>query len=295
MKKKITSVLVVMAISMMILAGCTVSASPETQKSESAGTSKQTEPANPWTESDEQGVLAATGFDLTAPDGAAAVSYSYMADGALAQMTYELDGAKWTYRMQMTDALTDISGMELQWSETTNCSVAGREAVYYGDTADDASESAQLVNWYDAATGVTCSLSATGKALSSAEMLTYAESLYVPLQGETTGDSDAEADSEQDDDFLGEHKRSSDESVLTISENEDGTFAVSLNITHLCNLENGVGTLEDHKMTFEVEDPSGNKLTGVIYRDEDDSLTVKITDSTWAFLPNDEVLDGFGK
>lgn len=46
-------------------------------------------------------------------------------------------------------------------------------------------------------------------------------------------------------------------------------------------------------MTFEVEDPNKNKLSGTIYRDSDDSLTVKITDSTWELLPSDEVLDGF--
>ncbi len=297
MKKKIISVLMVMTISMMILSGCSSSAGQGTQSGESATPSEQEELANPWTESDEQGVTAATGFDMVAPDGATDVSYSYMAEGAMAQMTYELDGVKWVYRMQMTDALTDISGMEYQWTEKSECSVAGRDATYYGYTATDkdAAESVQLVNWYDAVTGVTCSLSATGKTLSNTEMLAYAESLYAPLQGDVSGDPDVDQESELNDFFLGEHKRSSDDSVLTISANEDGTFAVNLNITRLCTLENAVATFEDHKMTFEADDPSGNKLSGVIYRDSDDSLTVKITDSTWDFLPNDEVLDGFGK
>ena len=95
--------------------------------------------------------------------------------------------------------------------------------------------------------------------------------------------------------FLGEHRRSSDESVLTISENEDGTFNVDLSITRLCYLENGVGTFEDHKMTFTVTDPNENEMSGVIYRGSDDSLTVQITDSTWELLPTGEILDGFGK
>ncbi len=296
MKKKLISVLTAVTLLVMLLAGCGSSAGQETP-STAAPTEQTTELANPWTESDEQGVAAATGFDMVAPDGAADVSYSYMADGAMAQMTYKLDGARWIYRIQMTDVLTDISGMEYEWLEETDCSVAGREAVYYGYTAVDrnAAASVQLVNWYDIVTGVTYSLSASGKELGNTEMLAYAESLYAPLQGDATDDSDADRANELNDYFLGEHKRSSDESVLTISENEDGTFDVNLSITRLCVLENGVGTFEDHKMTFEVEDPSGNKMSGVIYRDSDNSLTVKITDSTWELLPNDEVLDGFGK
>ncbi len=295
MRKNIISVLAIMTVSAVTLAGCSFSVRINTQSSESTASSEQAGLANPWTKSDEQGVAKATGFDMVAPDGAADVSYSYMADGAMAQMTYELDGAKWIYRMQMTDALTDISGMEYQWIEKTDCSVSGRDAIYYGYTAadNDATKIVQVVNWYDVVTGVTYSLSATGKEFGDTEMLTYAENLYVPLQGDASDDSNADRESELSDYFLGEHKRSSDDSTLTISENEDGTFDVSLIITRLCNLENGVGTFEDHEMTFEVEDPNKNKLTGMIYRDSDDSLTVKITDSTWELLPNDEVLDGF--
>ena len=48
-------------------------------------------------------------------------------------------------------------------------------------------------------------------------------------------------------------------------------------------------------MSFEIDDPNGNKMSGVIYRDSDDTLTVKITDSTWTYLKNGDVLEGFGK
>ena len=292
MKKKVVLALSLAVISAMLLIGCGTS----TNQEESTDDQNQ-QIANPWTTSDEQGVAEATGFDMIAPEGATDVAYSYMSDGALAQMTYTLDDANWTYRIQMADELTDISGMQYKWMTGTDGTVSGRTAVYYSYVAasNESTDVVQLVNWYDAVPGVTYSLSATGKELSDAEMQTYAEALFVPLQGEATDDPEADRANELNNYFLGEHKRSSDESVLTISENEDGIFDVDLSITRLCSLENGVGTFEDHKMTFTVEDPSENEMTGVIYLDSDNSLTVRITDSTWELLPTDEVLEGFGK
>lgn len=291
-KKTIFLVLSLTVISAMLLAGC----SSKPDQGSSTDDQKQ-EIANPWTGSDEQGVAEATGFDLAAPDGATDIAYSYMAEGAMAQMTYALDGANWTYRIQAADELTDISGMAYEWTEETAGSVAGREAGYctYATSGSKTTGTVRLVNWYDAVTGVTYSLSATGKDLSDAEMQAYAESLYVPLQGDATDDSDADRESELNDYFLGEHKRSYDESVLTISENEDGTFCINLSITRLCDLENGVGTFADHNMTFVVQDPSENEMSGVIYRGSDNDLIVQITDSTWELLPTGETLDGFGK
>ncbi len=289
MKKKIVLLLSLSLSAAMMLSGCGSNADQ--------GDSIEEEIANPWTTSDEQGVAEATGFDMIAPEGATDVSYSYMADDATAQMSYKLDDANWNYRIQTADELTDISGMEYQWLDKTECTVAGLEALYcgYNLTTSDSTEIVHVLNWYDALTGVTYSLSATDKEMSQEEMLAYAESLYVPLQGEATADSDADRERELNDYFLGEHTRSYDESVLSISANEDGTFNINLSITRLCTLENGVGTFADHKMTFTVTDPSENEMSGVIYLDSDNSLIVEITDSTWSLLPSGEILDGFGK
>ncbi len=271
-------------------------AAQETTESEGAGEDSTVEIANPWTESDEEGVAKATGFVMTPPDGAENVSYSYMEEGGLAQMSYELDGKKWTYRMQMTDGLTDISGIYMDW-EGEEGNVSGREAMYYGkcDLNDENVEDVQLVNWYDAVTGVTYSLSATATDLNGMDIQAYAEALYVPLQQDATDDPAADRENELKDYFLGEHKRSDDGSSLVITGNGDDTFRVDLSITRLCSLENGTGSFAEHKMTFTAEDPNGNAISGVIYRDSDNSLVVKITDSTWDYLPSGEVLDGFGK
>ncbi len=306
MKNRLVLAMMVIAVSTAWMTGCGsasgTAAGEETSSAEVWENTQETdgesstELANPWTESDEQGVAEATGFDMTPPDGAENVAYSYLADENLAQMSYELDDAQWVYRMQPADALTDISGLHLDWTGDEG-TVSGREALYYGqcDLNDETKDDIMLVNWYDAVTGVTYSLSATRSDLDGMDIQVYAEELYEPLQGDATDDPEGDRERELQDYFLGEHEKSDDGSTLVIEDNGDGTFRVDLSITRLCSLENGVGTFEEHKMTFTAEDPNGENLSAVIYRDSDNSLTVKITDSTWGYLPNDEVISGFGK
>lgn len=324
MKKKLVLALTMMAVSALAMNGCGSSAGQGDSKEEqsvevtsislepkeestntstaqseesTAQTTESTELANPWIESDWQGVITATGFDMTAPDGATNVTYSYMSESGTAQMSYELDGEQWSYRIQPADELTDISGMNYDWDGVIDDQVAGCEAKDYSYVGENHNTTGdvQVINWYDAVTGVTYSLSATGTDLDGMDIQVYAENLYAPLQGDATDDAAADREFELTNYFLGEHVRSYDSSSLTISENADGTFEVIVDIVRLCTLENGVGTFKEHKMYFEAQDPNGNAISGMIYRDSDNSLDVKITDSTWDYLPNDEVLEGFGK
>lgn len=269
MKKKIISALLVATVVLVIMAGCG---------------SNQADLPNPWTESDKQGVEDATGFEMTAPDGADEVAYSYMSENGMAQMSFVLDRMKWTYRMQKANELTDISGMEYGWTSQEAGTVSGKNAMYYAYKAPDNGEDTDvmLVNWYDEESGVAYSLSVLGKASGETDIQAYAEMLY-------------NCENEISSYFLGVFGRSDDKSTLTISDNNDGTFKVDINIVRLCTLQDGVGTFGDHKMTFEVVDPSENKMYGVIYKESDNSLTVEITDSTWTLLPSGEVLKGFVK
>ncbi len=298
--KKIVLALILAAVSMSAMTGCgSAPKQGESSGSQEASITENEQIANPWTESDKQGVAEVTGFDMTAPDGASDISYSYMDEGAMAEMSYELDGASWIYRAQTTDRLTNISGLEEGWTSEEEGNVSWMAANYYAYTVDDEDmNDVQLVCWYDALNGVSYSLCASGADLDGMDIQAYAENIYTindPDQGEVTDDPEGDRENELNDYFLGTHTRSSDESALTISDSGDGTFGVDLNITRLCSLENGVGTFDDHKMTFVVRDPNGNEMSGVIYRDSDNSLTVKITDSTWTYLQNDETIDGFGK
>ena len=290
MKKMMMWLTAVLVIAAMLVSGCAMA-------EDTLGSSDDTELVNPWTESDREGVAEATGFDMVAPEEATEVIYSYMEETGLAEMQYVLDDIHWIYRMQMTDELTDISGLYVEWGSELEGTVAENEAMYYGyvNTEEESINDVQLVNWYDAVVGVTYSLSASGTDLDGMDIQVFAEDLYTSLQGEATDDAEADAAAELAEYFLGEHERSDDGSTLTITDNGDGTYKVDISIYRLCSLEDGVGTFENHKMLFTVVDPSENELSGEIYRDADNSLVIKITDSTWTYLANDELLEGFGK
>lgn len=144
---------------------------------------------NPWTTSDKQGVFDATGFNMDAPEGATDVNYSYMVDGKMAQLTYVYEGAEWVYRIQPTESLTDISGMNYTWISDTQGKVSGLEAEYmgYSEQAENSEYIddmffVQVVNWYDNAAGVTYSLSASGMNLDGMDIEVYAENIYSQVQ-----------------------------------------------------------------------------------------------------------------
>jgi len=295
LKKKLALVLTVMVMCLAMLAGYAFALGQESQNGEDISASQNAELANPWTETDAQGLADATGFEMAAPEGAEDLSYSYMKEAGLAQLRYVQNETKWVYRIQMTGEAADISGMAYQWTNQEEGDVSGRPALYCAYVGSEEEEDVQLVLWYDDVPGAAYSLSASGKDLDGLDIQACAESLFAPLQGDATNDPEADRENELKVYFLGEHRKSADESTVTITSNSDGTFGVDINIVRLCRLEGGVGSFENHKMTFEAEDPNGNRITGVIYRDTDNSLTLEITDSTWTYLPNGEVIDGFGK
>ncbi len=305
MKKKFVTAMLIMTMSASLLAGCGSSSdtgstdttkteeSTDTEASSDAADTEEDAIANPWTETDATGILNATGFLMSAPAGATNVTYSYIEDDGLAQMSYELDGKNWNYRMQYTDMLTDISGMNYNWDSEEEGEVSWMAANYYAYVGDE--EMVHLVCWYDALTGIDYSLSATADDLDGMDIQAYAEQIYTSMQGEATDDPTGDAENELKEYFLGEHTRSEDGSTLTITDKGDGTYDIAISITRLTSMEGGVGTFADHKMTFEIQDQSENPMKGMIYRDSDNSLVIRITDSTWDYLQTGEELAGFGK
>ncbi len=131
--------------------------------------SAEQENSEDWVTTDAEGIKEATGFEMNAPEGAEEISYSYLKGTGMAEMEYVLNTHDWVYRVQPTDQLEDISGLEYEWYSEEAASVKGMNGILY--TYSDATEDTEyiddvfavhLVNWYDESAGVTHSLSVSG-------------------------------------------------------------------------------------------------------------------------------------
>lgn len=142
---------------------------------------------NPWVIIDKDGVLNATGLNINIPEDAENALYSYLKTDNMAQVTFSYEGHDdWTLRMQKTDMLMDISGLYYEWSYQDSATVSGKEAMMYAYTegADDSDSidnmfGVQLINWYDDSTGITYSLSVSGKDLNGMDLQVFAENIFT--------------------------------------------------------------------------------------------------------------------
>lgn len=277
MKKILAGLLVFAMIFMMAACGS------QDNKSENADGEMQegVNMSNPWADSDKEGVLEATGFELNAPAGAANIAYSYNSSIGMAQLNYAMDDAMWVYRMQKTDALEDISGIYSEWDYTGDTLVAGMDAMEYSYASEPDSngnmDCVRVINWYDAQNKVTHSLSALGPDLNGMDMASYAEKL-LPEDLYSS--------------FLGLHVNSNDGSDILVEEDGD-KLKVNVSIFRLCTLDDGVGTYENGEINFESIDPSGEPIKCRLYYNSGSSLCLEVEESTWEYLPNGTVIDGF--
>ncbi len=74
-------------------------------------------------------------------------------------------------------------------------------------------------------------------------------------------------------------------STLAIGLNADGAYTVDLSILRLTSLS-GVGSCVDGEIAFTATDAAGNPISGLVSA-ADGEATVRITDSTWSYLPAD--------
>lgn len=259
----------------------------------------------PWVDSDKAGVLEATGFDIVAPAGATNVAYSYMPSTGMAQMNCTMDNAMWVYRAKHADALEDISEIVCDWLYVGECKVAGMDAMEYsyasepeGDFIDDM-ECVRVLNWYDSQNKVTYSLAVLGNDLNGMDTAAYAESVFSPTAtgtGAAVGTDDADSYRETDlyQSYLGLHVSGYDGSDIMVEEDEeDGMLKVDVGIFRLCTIDGGVGTYENGVVNFSAIDPNGNPIKCCLFYDSDNSLSLKIEDSTWDYLPTGTVISGF--
>ena len=91
-----------------------------------------------------------------------------------------------------------------------------------------------------------------------------------------------------DEKYLGEWlDQDVNEPGLTISKNNDNTYSVIISIYRLTYIDDGIGTLTNHGLTFKATDANGNPISGIITIDaQEKEATVKFTDSTWGYINN---------
>ena len=152
--------------------------------------------ANPWRDVTEAEAKALCPASFSVPAGAENTRWSAMdaaaeasgVPGALVQLSFDMDGNRFTAREQRTDDRdADISGMYYDWTYQTDETLktwADGTLTCRCFRCIDESGYADLCTWYDAASGVSYSVSVTAKDLDGFDLLAIAEALSgnVPEQ-----------------------------------------------------------------------------------------------------------------
>lgn len=194
-KKRCLVAALAMGLSVSMLAGCGKSGAFVVDQPDAIVTITEDEDSsevtvgieNPWVDTNQEGVLEATGLNIYIPEEATNAQYSYMKTDDMAQVTFSYFGNDdWTFRMQKTDMLMDISGLYYEWVFQESVTVSGHEAMDYAYVeGDDGSGfiddlfGVQMINWYDDTTGITYSLSVSGMNLNGMDIQAIAENDFV--------------------------------------------------------------------------------------------------------------------
>lgn len=301
--KKCLGAIMAAGLSMGMLAGCgqggtlVVDGPDAVVNINNNGNGVTVDVANPWVETDHNDLLEATGCNMVAPASATNIVYSYLDTTKMAQMTYDMDGASWTYRMLPTGEYNDISGMYYEWNTQNNGRIAGNDDTYYSYNSN--SECVRLVNWFDKYQSVSYSLSVVGdeKSLNGMDIEEYATDVYMLSNGVDIHASDnintnADVDLNY---FLGLHTRADDKSTIEITQQPNGKLKVDISIIRLTTLQDDEAYYDekDKAVYFRVEKTPGSYLNGSIYRNVNNSLAISIGETNWTYLTQGEVLEGF--
>lgn len=132
-------------------------------------------------------ILHTLGYDMAvAPAGAENVTYTVfpMGDMTVAETAFTLDGTTWAYRTASTGAIEfrDISGVETP-GETEKDAELGWCSAHLSYTEGGEGR----IVWFDIAPGLVYSLH-MDQGASEEALLTMAEALYTPMQGEVDGE-----------------------------------------------------------------------------------------------------------
>lgn len=140
--------------------------------------------ANPWTDTDYQGMKDLTGLDLNIPEYAENIVYRVNAGENMAevQFTIKETGTKCTARVKPTGTAEDITGAYYKWENEEEVNI-GRCSGKMG-TAKNDQGMIQYCTWYDMVPGISYSLVVQDKDLDGFDITAVAADLFKPMQND---------------------------------------------------------------------------------------------------------------
>lgn len=188
MKKMI---LVCSLLTAMVFTACGNKEADQTPKEQAAAPTVETEAeetevvglANPWVDTDAQGIIDALGFGFVVPMDAENVTYRMMKSEGLGEMDFTYANIEMTARMQSIDRFEDISGMFYEKWDVEEPAEIGYVQGYTKRT-HDGNKTIDVCLWYDAVPGLMYSLTAEADDLDGFDISAIAIEMFVPMQGD---------------------------------------------------------------------------------------------------------------
>ena len=240
---------------------------------------------NPIEETTAEGITEASGFVLTAPEGAENVKYAIInAEEPTYEMSFTLDGKDYCYRVTPTSSVeaADTTGVYYDWNYE-GVTVANFDAKYASN------DEATVLYWLDVVPGINYSLSCNANVAAD-DMIALAESLYVPTQGDSDGD---EIDGSELAQLMAGHYEDENSNTVDVVYTGMSTYDVTISINRLSVFE-GIGRFEENCVKFTVEAPDGSTITGRFFPEvEGDGFDLCFTDSQWNLLESGTTFEGF--
>ncbi len=173
MKKFAVMIFILIWTLMFCLAGCKPKAAPEPTRE--AGL------ANPWVETDWEGLIRKTGLDLNVPEGAENTAFRVNESEKMGEMSFTLNGLKMNARVKAASEFEDISGMHYTWDHVDDTARRWhQEKLMRGK---DGENTVDVFLWFDVVPGVMYSLSCSAPDLDGFDITAVAEMVYKPMQG----------------------------------------------------------------------------------------------------------------
>ena len=165
MKKRLFRGIPLIFASIIALSSCT-GGGVDKQQEETPEETTIVEPAeeiatvsNPWMEVSDVEMAASTLYDFTAPTGVTNIMYQYNVATQMAEVDFALEGVNWTFRLQPSEEINDITGMYVNWDtilvdETTNATIMKNDqytAYLWNDgetTFSAVGETTETNDWY---------------------------------------------------------------------------------------------------------------------------------------------------